>query len=132
MLANVRALIANFRAYIAELRNDANGTSAFAAKALAELNEGERLVDSMSRWNRAAADWLCGRLAEAERVFVPSVAGRQAAGLPTWSAWGSYELAQVQRAQGRRPPPRTGPAASSRSAHCGHWRWPPAAMKPAR
>ena len=101
MLVNVRALIANFRAYIAELRNDADGTSAFAAKALAELNEGERLVDSMSRWNRAAADWLCGRLAEAERVFAPSVAGRQAAGLPTWSAWGSYELAQVQRAQGR-------------------------------
>ena len=71
MLVNVGALIANFRAYIAELRNDADGTSAFAAKALAELNEGERLVDSMSRWNRAAADWLCGRLAEAERVFVP-------------------------------------------------------------
>ena len=101
MLVNVRALIAIHRAYFAELRNDADGTSAFAAKALAEINEGERLLDSMSRWNRAVADWLCGRLAEAERAFVPSVAGRQAAGLPTWSAWGSYELAQVQRAQGR-------------------------------
>ena len=55
----------------------------------------------MTRWNLAVADWLCGRLAEAERAFVSGIAGRQAAELPTWSAWGSYELGQVQRAQGR-------------------------------
>jgi len=28
-----------------------------------------------------------------------------------------------------RPPPRTGAAASSRSARCGRWRWPPPTMK---
>ena len=32
----------------------------------------------------------------------------------------------------RRRPPRTGPAASSRSARCGRWRWRPAATRPAR
>ena len=47
------------------------------------------------------AEWLRGRLAEAERAFVSSIAGWRAAGLPTVTAWGGYELGQVQRAQGR-------------------------------
>ena len=101
MLVNVPALIAIHRSYLAELRNDADGTAAFASQALAASSAGEWLLDSMTRWNLAVADWLCGRLAEAERAFVSGIAGRQAAGLPTWSAWGSYELGQVQRAQGR-------------------------------
>ena len=101
MLVNVPALIAIHRSYLAELRNDADGTAAFASQALAASSAGEWLLDSMTRWNLAVADWLCGRLAEAERAFVSGIAGRQAADLPTWSAWGSYELGQVQRAQGR-------------------------------
>ena len=101
MLVNVPALIAIHRSYLSELRNDADGAAAFASKALAASSAGEWLLDSMTRWNLAVADWLCGRLAEAERAFVSGIAGRQAAGLPTWSAWGSYELGQVQRAQGR-------------------------------
>ena len=101
MLVNVPALIAIHRSYLAELRNDADGTAAFASQALAASSAGEWLLDSMTRWNLAVADWLCGRLAEAERAFVSGIAGRQAAELPTWSAWGSYELGQVQRAQGR-------------------------------
>ena len=32
----------------------------------------------------------------------------------------------------RRPPPRAGPAASSRSRRCGRWRWRPAARRPPR
>ena len=47
------------------------------------------------------AEWLRGRLAEAERAFVSSIAGWRAAGQPTLTAWGRYELGQVQRAQGR-------------------------------
>ena len=47
------------------------------------------------------AEWLRGRLAEAERAFVSSIAGWRAAGQPTVTAWGCYELGQVQRAQGR-------------------------------
>ena len=47
------------------------------------------------------AEWLRGRLAEAERAFASSIAGWQAAGQPTLTAWGRYQLGQVQRAQGR-------------------------------
>jgi LuxR family maltose regulon positive regulatory protein len=49
----------------------------------------------------AVAGWLDGRLDEAERAFADGIAGRRAAGLPTWGAWASYELGQVQHAQGR-------------------------------
>ena len=79
MLVNVPALIAIHRSYLAELRDDADGTAAFASRALAASSEGEWLLDSMTRWNLAVADWLCGRLAEAERAFVSGIAGRQAA-----------------------------------------------------
>ena len=36
-----------------------------------------------------------GRLAEAERGFVASIAGWQAVGLLALAAWGGYELGQV-------------------------------------
>jgi LuxR family maltose regulon positive regulatory protein len=45
--------------------------------------------------------WLHGRLAEAERAFVSGIAGWRAAGQHTATAWGCYQLGQVQRAQGR-------------------------------
>ena len=49
----------------------------------------------------AGAEWLRGRLAAAERAFGPRIAGWQEAGQPTMTAWGCYQLGQVQRAQGR-------------------------------
>ena len=74
------------------------------------------------------AEWLRGRLAEAERGFASSVTGWRETGQPTLIAWGCYELALIQRAQGRldaavltceqaldslvtsgRPPPAAGP-----------------------
>jgi LuxR family maltose regulon positive regulatory protein len=47
------------------------------------------------------AEWLRGRLAEAERAFASSTAGWQAAGQPALTAWHRVQLAQVQRALGR-------------------------------
>jgi LuxR family maltose regulon positive regulatory protein len=49
----------------------------------------------------AVAGWLDGRLDEAEGAFADGIAGRRAVGLPTWGAWASYELGQVQYARGR-------------------------------
>ena len=66
--------------------------------ALAELSEGERLLNYVARFNLGIADWLRGRLADAERVFVPSIAGW--AHTPTITIWGRHILGQVQRAQG--------------------------------
>ena len=101
MLVNVPALIALHRGYLAQLRGDAEGTAAFAARAVAESGEGERLLSSAAEGFLAVAEWLRGRLAEAERAFVSGMAGWQAAGQPTITAWGCYELGQVQRARGR-------------------------------
>ena len=41
LLANLPAAIALHRAYLAELRGDADGTAAFASRTLAEIGEGE-------------------------------------------------------------------------------------------
>ena len=100
LLVNVPALIPLHRSYLAALRGDAEATAAFASRALAETREGERLFD-FARWNLAVAEWLRGRLAEAERASASSLAGWQAAGLFAVAAWHGYELAQIHRAQGR-------------------------------
>ncbi len=101
MLVNVPALIAIQRGYLAQLRGDAEDTAAFASRALAESREGEWRLSSTARGFLAMAEWLRGRLAEAERAFASSIAGWQAAGKPALTAWHRYQLAQVQRALGR-------------------------------
>ena len=101
MLVNVPALIAIRRGYLAQLRGDAEDTAVFASRALAESREGEWLLSSTARGFLAVAEWLRGRLAEAEGAFAPSIAGWQAAGQPTLTAWPRYQLGQVQRALGR-------------------------------
>ncbi len=98
MLGNIPALIALHRSFLAQLRGDAEGTAAFASQALAELGGGERLLSSTAQGLLAAAEWLRGRLADAEQAFVSSIAGWRA-GQPI--SWGVYQLGQVQRAQGR-------------------------------
>ena len=101
MLANVPALIAIRRGLLAQLRGDAEETAAFASRALAETKEGEWLLSSTARRSLATAEWLRGRLTEAEHVFAASIAGWQAAGQPTLTVWHRYQLGQVQRALGR-------------------------------
>ncbi len=99
-LANVPAAIALGRAALAQLRGDAEGTAAFASRALAELGEGEWLLASHANGYLGVAEWLRGRLAEAEHALSSSI-GQWRAGQPTMAAWGSHLLGQVQRAQGR-------------------------------
>jgi len=98
LLVNIPALIAVHHSLLAMLRGDAEATDVFASQALAELNEGERLLEYVARFNLGIADWFRGRLADAERVFVPSIAGW--ADRPTITVWGRHILGQVQRAQG--------------------------------
>ena len=98
LLVNIPALIAVHRSLLAWLRGDAEATAQHASHALAELSEGERLLDYVARFNLGIADWLRGRLTDAERVFVPSIAGW--AHTPTITIWGRHILGQVQRAQG--------------------------------
>lgn len=101
LLANVPVTIALSRGYLAQLRSDARGTAEFGSRALAESREGEWILRSVAQGQLAVAGWLDGHLDEAERAFTQGIAGRRAAGLPTWGAWESYELGRVQHAQGR-------------------------------
>jgi LuxR family maltose regulon positive regulatory protein len=101
LLVNVPGMIALCRGYLAQLRGDAKGTAEFGSRALAESREDEWILRSVAQGQLAVAEWLDGRLGEAERAFAHGIAGRRAADLPTWGAWESYELGQVQQAQGR-------------------------------
>ena len=101
VLANVPAAIALDHAFLAYLRGDAEGTAGFASQALAELGEGEWMLGLWIRSMRALAEWLRGRLADAERGFAAIVAGWQAAGERPLAASACHFLGQVQRAQGR-------------------------------
>ncbi|HUK72368.1 MAG TPA: LuxR C-terminal-related transcriptional regulator [Streptosporangiaceae bacterium] len=101
LLVNIPALIALRRSFLAQLRGDAEATVAFASRAMAESGEDEWLLGLVARWNLAAGEWLRGRVAEAEGVFVACIPGWRALGQPTLTAWVVYQLGQVQRAQGR-------------------------------
>jgi LuxR family transcriptional regulator, maltose regulon positive regulatory protein len=104
LLANVPAAIARMRASAAHLRGDPEQTITFARRALAELDEGEWMLESVTRWNLIAAEWLAGRPAAAERAFtsnLASIAAWRRTGQATLATWGYYHLGQVQRAQGR-------------------------------
>ena len=100
-LINVAALTTLERSYLAQLHGDAEATATFARQSLAEIKPGERLLSVAAHGFLGVAEWLRGRLTEAERAFASSVTGWRESGQLTLTAWGWYELALVRRAQGR-------------------------------
>jgi LuxR family maltose regulon positive regulatory protein len=98
---NVAATIAIFRAYLAELRGDAEATAAYASRAQAEVGRDESMLGFITQGHLATADWLRGRLEDAERALSTSVDQWRSAGHRNLVGWGSHHLAQVQRALGR-------------------------------
>jgi LuxR family maltose regulon positive regulatory protein len=100
-LVNLPALATLERGYLAQLRGDTEAAAAFAAQMLAETKPGERVLSYSALGLLAGAEWLGGRLAEAERAFASSVAGWHETGQLTLTAWGWYELARIRHAQGR-------------------------------
>jgi LuxR family maltose regulon positive regulatory protein len=101
LLVNVPATIAIFRAYLAEVRGDAAGTAAAVSRALAEIGEGESMLAFIAQGHQAVAEWLSGRLEEAERALSASIGQWQAAGLRNLIGWGSHHLGQIQFSLGR-------------------------------
>jgi LuxR family maltose regulon positive regulatory protein len=100
LLANIPATIALGRAALAELHGDAEQTSAFARQALAEVGEGESMVESQARGYLAVADWLRGQVVEADQALSGLVAAQRAAGDRSMAMWPQYELGRVQQARG--------------------------------
>src|SRR5712671_1379966 len=101
LLANVPAAIALGRAALAQLRGDAESAITFGSQALADLGEGERMLESITRGYLARAELLRGRLAEAEHALSSAIGRWRVSGASTYVAWGCHHLGQVQRAQGR-------------------------------
>ncbi len=100
-LINVPATTTLHRGYLAQLHGDAEATAAFAAQALAESKPEERILSATAHGFLAVAEWLRGRVTEAERAFGSSVTGWRETGQLTTTAWRWYELALVRHAQGR-------------------------------
>ena len=100
-LINVPALTTLHRGYLAQFHGDAEATATFATQTLAEIKPEERLLSAAAHGFLAVAEWLRGRLAEAERALASSVTGWRETGQLTVTAWGWYELVLVRRAQGR-------------------------------
>jgi LuxR family maltose regulon positive regulatory protein len=102
-MANLPAAIALQRAGLAHLRGDAEQMATSAGRALAELGEDEWMLEAFTRWYLAIAEWVAGRLAEAEAAMASSIAGWRAAShrAPAAAAWGYHCLGLVQRDRGR-------------------------------
>jgi LuxR family transcriptional regulator, maltose regulon positive regulatory protein len=101
LLANVPAAIGLARAYLAGLHGDAEGTAASASRALTALGEGEWALHLVGLWMLAIAEWVSGRLEDAERGLASCVAGWHAAGQRPLAAWACHDLGRVRRARGR-------------------------------
>src|SRR6266536_3588235 len=101
LVANVPAMIALYRAYVAALRGDADRAITLGQRALAQLGKGEGMLDSTIRGYLAMAEWLRGRLAEAERAFASIIAQWRGAGERFVAVRVCELLGLVQRAQGR-------------------------------
>jgi LuxR family transcriptional regulator, maltose regulon positive regulatory protein len=100
-LANVPAVAAISRAELARVRGDASSVRVFAASAQAQLIPEDHALSAHPGREFAMADWLEGRVAEAERGLAAFMSESQAAGDFHSALGASFDMAQVQRARGR-------------------------------
>jgi hypothetical protein len=93
LIANVPAAAAIARAWLAYLRGDADDVAGFAAQARARLRDGDWLLESICRVNLALADWLGGRLSDAEQ-HITACQPRRAGGCleAKWHTRGVIEI----------------------------------------
>jgi LuxR family transcriptional regulator, maltose regulon positive regulatory protein len=100
VLANIPGGIAFLRAELARLRGDAARAADWDRQALGQLSENDFYLRTLVRASLAVADWLRGRLGQAEHGLAEVLAERQAAGEGYLATRVCYDLVQVQRAQG--------------------------------
>jgi LuxR family maltose regulon positive regulatory protein len=89
------------QAWGAYLRGDADATATLASQGRSKLGGDDKLLNSVSQLELALADWLRGRLDDAERLLSSAIGQWRPIGPPFLTAARYQELAQVQRAQGR-------------------------------
>jgi LuxR family maltose regulon positive regulatory protein len=99
LLANLPAAITLAPAMLARERGDAERTAAFAQQALTHLTDADRTLRFSAEYSLAVADWLRGRLVEAEQALAGLAAEQLAAGA-RYLAPLYRDLGQVQHARG--------------------------------
>jgi LuxR family transcriptional regulator, maltose regulon positive regulatory protein len=99
LLANLPAAITLVRAMLARERGDAERTAEFGQQALAHTTDADRRLRSFAEYSLAVADWLRGRLPEAEQALAGLAAEQLAAGA-RYAGPLYHDLGQVQRARG--------------------------------
>lgn len=99
-LANVPAIIAVNRAFIANLRGDPDGATGFATQALTGLRDDEWMLDSLARLHIAVASWMQGHPAEAEPDVAAIIERWLAFGARDYAVLWSSILGQIQSARG--------------------------------
>ncbi len=100
-LANVPAVIAVNRAFMANLRGDPDDASGFATHALAAIGEDEWMLDSLARAHLAVAEWTRGDPRAAERTVAPVIERWLIRGVFDYALVWSFILGRIQSAQGR-------------------------------
>ena len=76
ILANVPAAIAQLRAEVARQHGDPERAVACIRQAMASLTGDDRALHALARWQLAMADWMRGRLPQAERILAEVVTDR--------------------------------------------------------
>jgi ATP/maltotriose-dependent transcriptional regulator MalT len=101
IVANVRAAIAVGRADLAALRGDPERARRYGQQALKSLTAEDVLLAAITRYHLAVADWLDGRLPEAESALADIVLDRPSAAEQHVVLRAGYDLGGVRLSQGR-------------------------------
>ena len=100
-LANVPAVVAVNRAFIANLRGDPDSAADFATRVLAEIGEDEWMLESLARVHLAVAGWTRGNPRDAERAAASVIERWLIRGVFDYALVWSFILGRIQSAQGR-------------------------------
>lgn len=101
-VTDLRAAIALLRAMLLGGRGDAEGMADHARSALAQMAEVEHGPRFWARWLAGpGADWMRGRLADAEQAFAEMLAAGRAASDPYPLMLSPLALGRVQQARGK-------------------------------
>jgi LuxR family transcriptional regulator, maltose regulon positive regulatory protein len=101
LMANVPATIALDRGFLAALRGEAEQVSACARQALAEIGDGEWMLETYAGGHLAVAEWLAGRLALADHALGSTITQWRAAGERFLAMRLAEFLGLARRGQGR-------------------------------
>jgi LuxR family maltose regulon positive regulatory protein len=100
MVANVPAAIALLRSEVSSARGDPEGTTNFARAALAQMADEELGPRLWAQWLGLLADWMSGRMEEAESGFARMLTEARATPEPHPLTTSCHTLGWVQQARG--------------------------------